>query len=116
MLQRPSVMAFLIQACSLLAIQTASGYRGEETPDLTSLPDADLTAVTVNFERTRCYGTCAAYAMRFTAMDCSDMPSAFSELRARASPTGGNHCNSERWTGDQSKTGPFGTACFDRSR
>jgi Domain of unknown function (DUF6438) len=63
MLQRLSVMAFLILLFSLLAIQTASGYRAEETPDLTSLSDADLKAVTVNFERTRCYGTCAAYAV-----------------------------------------------------
>ena len=23
--------------------------------------------------------------------------------------------NSEQWTGDQSKTGPFGTTCLDRS-
>jgi hypothetical protein len=37
-------MAFLIQVFSLLAIQTASGYRGDETPDLTSLSDADLKA------------------------------------------------------------------------
>jgi hypothetical protein len=48
---------------SLLAIQSARGYRGDETPDLASLSDADLKAVTVNFERTRCYGTCAAYAV-----------------------------------------------------
>jgi hypothetical protein len=24
--------------------------------------------------------------------------------------------NSEQWTGDQRKTGPFGTTCFERSR
>jgi hypothetical protein len=42
MLQRLSVVAFLILVVSWLAIPTASGYRGDETPDLTSLSDADL--------------------------------------------------------------------------
>jgi hypothetical protein len=190
MLQRLSVMAFLILVLSLLAIQTPSGYRGDKTPDLTSLSDADLKAVTVNFERTQCYGTCAAYAVaihgdgdveylgkdhvkkngkqeghvetatiralmsefarvkffalaedysgeKCTCRYCTDMPSAFTELTAKSVTHRVNHyygcgcapkalyelelaidklVNSEQWTGDQSKTGPFGTTCFDRSR
>ena len=52
-----------IVAVPFLALTPMSGYRGGQTPDLTSLSDSDLKTVTVRLERTRCYGNCPAYTL-----------------------------------------------------
>ena len=53
-----------IAAVPLLALTPISGSQGGgQAPDLNSLSDNDLKTVTVRFERTRCYGTCPAYAL-----------------------------------------------------
>jgi hypothetical protein len=55
--------ALLVLASALFAVKIASGFPGDETPDLSSLSDADLKATTVRLERIGCYGTCPAYTV-----------------------------------------------------
>src|SRR5689334_4182170 len=62
-LQRPFIMSVLIAVSFLLMIMATSVHAGDESPDLNSLSDDDLKAVTVNFERKACFGTCPAYTV-----------------------------------------------------
>lgn len=41
----------------------AAKYLSNQGPDLNSLSDADLKGITVQFERTGCYGSCPAYTL-----------------------------------------------------
>jgi hypothetical protein len=59
--QRGFMVSLLIAGLSLQVIKSASAHRGDQTPDLSSLSDADLKTVTIQLERTGCYGTCPAY-------------------------------------------------------
>ena len=184
--QKLFVASLLIAGLSLLLIKPALGHRGDQTPDLGSLSDADLKTITIHLERTACFGTCPAYSVtihgdgrveyngkshvkemgtregrietdkiraiasefakiKFWGLDedswaskchgrvCTDMATAITEL----SVTGMTHrvkhyygcgsalrslfdlesdidkaANSEQWTGDVSKAGPFGTTCW----
>src|SRR5215471_19307835 len=58
-LRRPLFLVFLSLAVSMT---TASGQK-TEAPDLNSLSDSDLKALTISFERTQCYGTCPSYTI-----------------------------------------------------
>ena len=49
--------------CSLLFIASASARPSDPSLDLTSLPDADVKTLTVQLERTACYGNCPAYTV-----------------------------------------------------
>ena len=173
--------------CSLLFIASASARPSDPSLDLTSLPDADVKTVTVQLERTACYGNCPAYTVTihgdgrveyngkthvkekgpregrieagqiksllnefatakfFTLSEnysgenctryCTDMPTAVTEINVREASHHVKHyygcggapralfdlesaidklANVERWTGDVSKAGPFGTTCVDR--
>ena len=53
----------LLVVAFLVAFKSASGHQGGQAPDLSSLSDTDLKAVTISFERTRCYGSCPAYTV-----------------------------------------------------
>jgi len=55
-------LLFLI-AFSTALLRHASGRPADQAPDLASLSDSDLKTLTVNLERTRCYGNCPAYAL-----------------------------------------------------
>ena len=44
-------------------VQAASSQRSVESPDLSSLSDADLKTATIQLERIGCFGTCPAYAI-----------------------------------------------------
>ena len=57
------IMSVLIVVSSLLVIKTASGHFADEAPNLSSLSDADLKAVTVRLERFACFGTCPVYTV-----------------------------------------------------
>lgn len=48
---------------SLLFIASASARPSDPSLDLTSLPDADVKTLTVQLERTACYGNCPAYTV-----------------------------------------------------
>jgi Domain of unknown function (DUF6438) len=61
--QKLLIASLLAVGLSLLVIKLASGRGGEQTPDLSSLSDADLRTLTIRLERTGCYGTCPAYAV-----------------------------------------------------
>ena len=173
--------------CSLLFIASASARPSDPSLDLTSLPDADVKTLTVQLERTACYGNCPAYTVTihgdgrveyngktyvkekglregrieadqiksllnefatakfFTLSEnysgenctryCTDMPTAVTEINVREASHHVKHyygcggapkalfdlesaidklANVERWTGDVSKAGPFGTTCVDR--
>jgi hypothetical protein len=184
-LRKSFAVVLFVVISSLAAVKTASAYQSSQAPDLTSLSDADLKAVTIRFERTLCYGSCPAYTVtihgdgrveyagkqyvkttgnqkgriepaaikalvaefaraKFLALPdyseekcacrrCTDMPSAVTEISVggvthRVDHYYGCGCapkalfelesaidkavNSEQWTGDVSKQGPFGTTCF----
>jgi hypothetical protein len=187
--QKRFMVSLLIAGLSLLVIKSALGHSGDQTPDLSSLSDADLKTVTIQLERTACYGTCPAYSvtihgdgrveyngkshvkeagtrkgriesdkiralasafakMKFWGIAedyseakckgrvCTDMPTAITELSIRGVTHRVNHyygcgrapksffeleslidksANSEQWTGDVSKSGPFGTTCWDKN-
>jgi hypothetical protein len=49
--------------CSLIFIASASARPSDPSLDLTSLPDADVKTLTVQLERTGCYGNCPAYTV-----------------------------------------------------
>jgi hypothetical protein len=61
--QKLFMVSLLIAGLSLLVIKSALGHSGDQTPDLSSLSDADLKTVTIQLERTACYGTCPAYSV-----------------------------------------------------
>jgi hypothetical protein len=61
--QRLIMASLLIAGLSLLVIKSALGHSDDQTPDLSSLSDADLKTVTIQLERTGCYGTCPAYSV-----------------------------------------------------
>jgi len=62
-LRRLFTVVLLVAISSLIAINAASGSLSAQTPDLSSLSDADLKAVTIRLERTHCYGNCPAYTV-----------------------------------------------------
>lgn len=62
-LQRFFLFSILIAGLSLPGIKSALGHSDEQTPDLSSLSDADLKTLTIQLERTGCYGTCPAYSV-----------------------------------------------------
>jgi hypothetical protein len=174
----------LIAGSSLLAIKLRQA--GDQPVDLTSLSDADLKTMTIQLERTQCYGTCPAYSLtirgdglveyngkshvketgpregrietdklRSLASEfaktkfreipedysekcrgrvCTDFPTAITELGIKGVRHRVKHyygcasapkslfslesaidqsANSQKWTGDVSKAGPFGTTCFE---
>jgi Domain of unknown function (DUF6438) len=58
------LMGCLLDAgLSLPGIKSAISHSGDQSPDITSLSDADLKTVTIQMERTACYGTCPAYSV-----------------------------------------------------
>jgi hypothetical protein len=61
--QRNFMGSLLIAGLSFLVIKFALGQSGDQTPDLSSLPDADLKTLTIHLERTACYGTCPSYSV-----------------------------------------------------
>jgi Domain of unknown function (DUF6438) len=61
--QRHFMVSLLIAVLSLLVIKSALGQSGDQTPDLSSLSDADLKTVTIQLERTACLGTCPEYSV-----------------------------------------------------
>ena len=61
--QRLFMVRLLITGLSLLVIKSSLGHSGDQTPDLSSLSDADLKTVTIQLERTGCYGTCPGYSV-----------------------------------------------------
>ena len=56
-------VSLLSVGLSFLALTSALGHGGNQTPDLSSLSDADLTTLTIQLERSACYGTCPAYSV-----------------------------------------------------
>ncbi len=183
-LRRSFTLALLVVA-AFITIRIALARQNSQTPDLSSLSDADRKAVTIRFERTLCYGSCPAYTVtvhgdgrveyagkkyvkttgaqegriepaaikalvaeftraKFLTLPdyaeekcacrrCTDMPSAVTEIAAGSVTHRVNHyygcscapkalfeletaidkaVDSEQWTGDVSKQGPFGTTCF----
>jgi hypothetical protein len=52
----------LLVASSLI-LKFAYGRGARQEPDLSSLSDADLKAMTISLERTACYGTCPGYSL-----------------------------------------------------
>jgi hypothetical protein len=61
--QKLFMVSLLAVGLSRLVIESAPGRGGEQTPDLSSLSDADLRTLTIQLERTGCYGTCPAYSV-----------------------------------------------------
>lgn len=62
-LQKIFLGVLLLVLSSFLAIKTLSGHQATPTPDLNSLSEADLKALTIRFERTHCYGSCPSYTL-----------------------------------------------------
>jgi len=62
-LRRLFIGALVVEICLLTGTKIVTGSPGDQTPDLSSLSEADLKTVTVRFERTVCYGTCPAYTV-----------------------------------------------------
>ena len=184
--QRRFMVSLLVAGLSYPVIKSALGQSGDQTPDLGSLSDADLRTITIQLERTGCFGTCPAYSatihgdgrveyngkshvkemgtregriekdkiralasvfakMKFWGIAedysaakckgrvCTDMATAITELSTRGVTHRVKHyygcgsapkslfdlesaidksANSEQWTGDVSKAGPYGTTCF----
>ena len=61
--QRLFMVSILTAGLSLPVIKSALGHSGDQTPDLSSVSDADLTTITIQLDRTGCYGTCPAYSV-----------------------------------------------------
>ena len=61
--QRLFMVSLLIVGLSLLVIKSALSRGGDQAPDPSSLSDADLKTVTIQLERTACYGTCPSYSV-----------------------------------------------------
>jgi len=175
---------------SSLVIKSALSHGGDQTPDLSSLSDADLKTVAIQLERIGCYGTCPAYSLtihgdgrieyngkshvketgtrdgrievdkirelasqfakiKFWGITadyseakcrgrmCTDMATVVTEISIKGVTHRVNHyygcgrapkslfdlesaidksANSEQWTGDVSKAGPFGTTCWEKSK
>ncbi len=53
----------LVAGLSFPVIKSAISHGGDQTPDLSSLSDDELKTVTIQLERTACYGTCPAYVV-----------------------------------------------------
>lgn len=183
--QRLWMISFFILGFSLLVLKLALGQGTDKNPDLTSLADDDLKTLTIQLERTACYGTCPAYSVtihgdgrveyngkshvretgvhegqiatdkikalvsefamaKFWGFDedysgkkckgyCTDMSTAVTELKVKGVTHRVNHyygcggvpkslfdlesaidkfANSQQWTGNVSKAGPYGTTCM----
>jgi len=183
--QRLFIFGLLIAGLSLPVSKLALGHGSGQTPDLSFLSDADLKTLTIQIERTGCFGTCPAYsvtihgdgrveyngksqvkekgaregrietdkiralaavfakikfwglaedysAAKCNGRVCTDMPTSITELSIRGLSHRVKHyygcgsapkvlfdlesaidkfSNSEQWTGDVSKAGPYGTTC-----
>ena len=62
-LQEIFVVGLLIAGLSGLGIKSTLGQSGNLTPDLSSISDADLATLTIQLERTGCFGSCPAYSI-----------------------------------------------------
>jgi len=60
--QKYVAVSVLVTGLSLLLVKSGLG-NGEQTPDLSSVSDADLKTATIQLERVGCYGTCPAYSI-----------------------------------------------------
>ena len=186
---RQFIVSILIAGLSLPVVKSALSHGSGQAPDLSSISDVDLKTVTIQLERTGCYGTCPAYVVtihgdgrieyngkshvkelgaqegrveldklralasvfakiKFWGLNedysaekckgrvCTDFATAITELSIRGVTHRVKHyygcgsapkslldlesaidksANSERWTGDVSKAGPYGTTCFGGS-
>lgn len=183
--QKLSLVSFSVVGLLLLVNRSPKGQGPDHPPDLSSLSDADLKTLTIQLERTACYGFCPAYSVaihgdgrvEYTGKShvketgaregqikidairtlvsefaktkfwelaedysgkkckryCTDMPTAVTELKITGMTHRVNHyygcggvpkslyelesaidkaANSEQWTGDVSKAGPFATTCM----
>ena len=184
-LQKIFVVGLLIAGLSGVGIKSTLGQSGNLTPDLSSISDADLATLTIQLERTGCFGSCPAYSitihgdgrveysgksyikevgtregtidtdkiraltsvfakMRFWGIAedysaakckgrmCTDMATSITRLTIKGVTHSVKHyygcgsapkslfdiesaidksANSEQWTGDVSKAGPYGTSC-----
>ena len=182
-----TVVTLLSAGLALLVIRLTLAQVGDQPPDLSSLSDADLKTITIQLERSRCFGICPAYTVtihgdgrveyngksyvkqtgtregrigadkirdllsdfrktKFWGITedyseekckgrfCTDMATAVTELTIKGQTHRVKHyygcggapkslfdlesaidktANSEQWTGDVSKAGPFGTTCWD---
>lgn len=183
--RRLLIAGSMIAGLLLLVVESASTQSSNIVPDLTSLSDEELRTLTIQLERSACYGTCPAYSVtihgdgrveyngksnvketgthegqitidkvralalefakaKFWGLDedysgkkckgqCTDMATAITEIKVKGATHRVKHyygcggvpkalfelestidksANSEQWTGDVSKAGPFGTTCF----
>lgn len=183
--QRLFATGSLIVGLLLLVLKLTPGQGTNKAPDVTSLSDDDLKTLTIQLERSACYGVCPAYsvtihgdgrveyngkshvketgahvgqiatekikalALEFTKAKyweldedysgkkckgfCTDMATAVSEIKVKGVTHRVKHyygcggvpksllelessidktADSQQWTGDVSKAGPFGTTCF----
>jgi len=186
-LQRLFMLTLFIAGLALLVMTLTVGQVGDQSPDLGSLSDADLKTMTIQLERSPCFGSCPAYTVtihgdgrveyngkssvkekgarearieadkikdllsefgktKFWKITedyseqkckervCTDMATAITEFTIKGQTHRVKHyygcggaprslfslesaidkaANSEQWTGDVRKAGPFGTTCFD---
>ena len=62
-LRKRFIVSALIIGVSLLVLKLAIAHGGAQAPDLSSLSEADLKTITIQLERTGCYGSCPAYSV-----------------------------------------------------
>lgn len=183
--QRFLAAGSLIVGLLLLGGASPSTQTNNKGPDVSSLSEDDLKTLTIQLERSACYGVCPAYSVtihgdgrveyngksnvketgahegqittdkirslvlefakaKFWELDedysgkkckgyCTDMATAVTEIKAKGVTHRVKHyygcggvpkplfelesaidksANSEQWTGDVSKAGPYGTTCF----
>ena len=60
--QRHCGVSILIASLFLLVVKSGLSHGGQ-TPDLSSVSEADLKTVAIQLERIGCYGTCPAYSI-----------------------------------------------------
>ena len=115
-------------------------YEGKSNVKQSGLQEARLDAATIKalvkeFSKAKFLTVSEDYSGKNCARYCTDMPSAVTELDLKEVKHRVNHyygcggapkalfdlesavdklAGTERWTGDVSKSGPFGTTCMDR--
>ena len=57
------VVTIFAAGFSYLAVKSGSSHGRDDSPDLSSLSDADLKAITIQMERIGCFGSCPAYTL-----------------------------------------------------
>jgi hypothetical protein len=62
-LRRLFAVALLVVVPALLAVKIAPRYLGTQSPDLSTLSDADLKTIIVHLERKPCDGNCPVYTL-----------------------------------------------------